>query len=550
MHGEGNPRSSAACLGERKVIEKDSLHSRIPRNPLAGSFKMAQAARVLPLFFSLLSGILLFLAFPRADVESLVWIAFLPLLVCIREMPPWKGFLLGLVTGMVFYLASISWVTHAMVNYGGLSYPLSFLALLALSLYLSVYFGLFSFLSCRFRLLADWRGVLLLSSLWVSLEFLRTYLFSGFPWNLLGYSLYRSPHFLQLASLTGIYGLSFLIVLINATIAFVLLQVPRFSLAWKPLLCAGIALLFTLTYGHLRLQKPEEGKRMKVGVIQGNIEQGLKWDPTRRKEAFEVHKKLTKGAALSSPDLIVWPETALPFYLRAEVTLQRELQSLANQTDSFLLVGSPDFERKGTVLYFNSAFLLSPGKDSLEKYDKIHLVPFGEYVPLGGLFSFLSKLTAGIGDFSAGKEVKIFSLPGARFGVTICFEAIFPDLARRIRMGGADFLVNITNDAWFGRSAAPYQHLSTAVARAVENGCYLVRAANTGISAVISPQGRIVQASSLFSEDHFVVSISLSNGSTFYARYGNIFAECCLLVTLALILSRTIPIWARAKRAQ
>ncbi len=513
---------------------------------------MSRGARVLPFLFSLLSGILLFLAFPRADVESLAWIAFLPLLVCIREMPAWKGLLHGLITGMVFYLGSISWVTHAMVNYGGLSLPISFLALIALSLYLSVYFGLFAFLSCQFRLLADWRGVLLLPSFWVSLEFLRTYLLSGFPWNLLGYSQYRTPLILQLASLTGIYGLSFLIVLINATIAFVLLQGRRFSLTWRALLCAGIALLFTLTYGHLRLQKREEGDKVTVAIIQGNIEQSLKWDPTRQKEAFEVHKRLTREAARSSPDLIVWPETALPFYLRTEPNLQRELQSLADQTGSFLLVGSPDLEQKSKeeVLYFNSAFLLAPGKDSVEKYDKIHLVPFGEYVPLRRLLPFIGKLTAGIGDFSAGKVAKIFSLPHARFGVTICFEAVFSDLARRFRMEGADFLVNITNDAWFGRSAAPYQHLSAAVARAVENGCYLVRAANTGISAVISPQGRIVHASSLFTEDHFVAIVSLPNGYTFFARYGNVFAKGCLLITLAFILSRTIPIRTRGKRVK
>lgn len=513
---------------------------------------MVRGARVLPFLFSLLGGILLFLAFPRSDVESLAWIAFLPLLVCIHEMPAWKGLLYGLVTGMVFYLGSISWVTHAMVNYGGLSLPLSFLVLIALSLYLSGYFGLFSFLSCQFGLLADWRGILLLPSLWVSLEFLRTYLLSGFPWNLLGYSQYRSPVILQLASMTGIYGVSFLIVLVNATIAFALLQGPRFSLIWRPLLCAGIALLFTLTYGTYRLHKPEEGERFKVAVIQGNIEQSLKWDPARQREAFEVHKRLTGEAARSSPDLIVWPETALPFYLRAEPNLRGKLQSLANQTGSFLLVGSPDFEQKGKegILYFNSAFLLSPGKVLLEKYDKMHLVPFGEYVPLRSLLSFIGKLTVGIGDFSAGKEVKIFSLSRAKFGVTICFEAIFPDLARRFRFEGADFLVNITNDAWFGKSGAPYQHLSTAVARAVENGCYLVRAANTGISAVISPQGRIVWASSLFTEDRLTATILLSKDSTFYARYGNIFAECCLLVTLVLILSRILPFWAKARRAK
>jgi apolipoprotein N-acyltransferase len=513
---------------------------------------MDRAARIPPLLLSLLSGILLLLTFPKWDVGSLAWIALLPLLVCIREMRPWEGFLQGLLTGMIFYLGSVWWVMHAMVHYGGLSFPLSFLVLIALASYLSVFLGVFSFLSCQFQLLKDWRGVLLLPCLWVSLEFLRTYLLSGFPWILLGYSQYKNLYFLQLASLTGIYGLSFLIVLINATIAFCLLKRFRFVSAWKPLLCAGVALAITVGYGHARLQEREEGETVKVAVVQGNIEQSLKWDPAKQKEAFEVHERLTREVARSSPDLIVWPETALPAYLRTEPNLRQELQSLTDETGAFLLVGSPDLEQKGRgdVLYFNSAFLFSPGKNSLEKYDKIHLVPFGEYVPLRRLLPFINKLTEGIGDFSAGKEVKIFSLPRAKFGVSICFEVIFPDLVRRFRTQGANFLVNMTNDAWFGSTGAPYQHLSMAVARAVENGCYLVRAANTGISAIISAQGRIIRSSSLFREDQFAAIIQGANGSTFYTRHGDLLAPCCLLAVLALVLSRVLPGWKGARKVK
>ncbi|MFH0872644.1 MAG: apolipoprotein N-acyltransferase [bacterium] len=512
---------------------------------------MARVAKISPWLLSTLSGALLLLAFPRADLESLAWVAFVPLLLILPQVSPGRGFLYGLVAGLAFYLGSISWVTHAMVLYGGLSCPLSLVALLAICLYLGSYFGLFSFLCCHFRLLSDWRGTWLLPALWVSLEFLRNYLLSGFPWNLLGYSQYQSPHFLQLASLTGVYGLSFLILLVNATLAYALLQSLRSRSVLKALLGAGIALALVLSYGHFRIHHLREGERIKVAVAQGNIDQSLKWNPARQRETLEIYKRLTREASRSRPAMIVWPETALPFYLRLEAKYRQEMQSLANETGSYLLVGSPDYEQEGReIRYFNSAFLLSPGKDSLERYDKIHLVPFGEYVPLRRFLPWVSKLVVGIGDFSAGQEARIFSLPAAKFGVTVCFEAIFPELARNYRARGADFLINITNDAWFGKTAAPYQHLAMATVRAVENGCYLVRAANTGISAVISPVGRIIQSSSLFTEDQFTADLSLSTNLTPYARYGDVFAQCCLLITLVLILGRLWPAWVRKRKTQ
>ncbi|MDH7498924.1 MAG: apolipoprotein N-acyltransferase [candidate division NC10 bacterium] len=508
---------------------------------------MDRAAKIQLWLLSVLSGILLFLAFPAAEIQILAWIALVPLLRTIHRASPGKGFLFGWVAGMAFYLGSLSWITHAMVVYGGLSWPLSWLVLIALSAYLSSYLGFFSFLCCSFRWLDHLRGLLLLPSLWVCLEFLRNYLLSGFPWNLLGYSQYRTPHVFQLASLTGVYGLSFLILLVNCALAFLLLPSSRKTFAKSALLCAGLALLLTLSYGAWHLKQPVVGERLRVAVVQGNIDQSLKWDPALQRESFNTYRRLTEEVASSRPDLVVWPETALPFYLAREASYRQELHSLVRRVGSPLLVGSPDYSGDGGTRYFNSAFLLSPGSDAMEKYDKMHLVPFGEYVPLRRFLPFLDKLVVGIGDFSPGKEAKIFSVPGDDFGVTICFEAIFPELARAYRAKGAQFLVNITNDAWFGRTAAPYQHLAMATARAVENGFYVVRAANTGISALITPQGRIVHASPLFTEDRFTGMIVASKSLTPYARRGDLFAWACVLVTSIAILGALLPRWARRR---
>ena len=497
---------------------------------------MARAAKAIPFFLSLLSGGLLCLAFPKADLEVLAWISLVPLLVVLNHSSPQRGFLYGLISGLSFYLASLYWVTHAMTFYGGLSRTLSLMVLVGLALYLSCYLGVFSWVCCRFRLLSRAWGVLWLPSLWVSLEYVRNFLLTGFPWNLVGYSQYRNPYLLQLVSLVGIYGLSFLVLLVNCALAFVVLHSPRSPVGVKALSCAGMAVALALGYGGLRLHLPPGGRAMRVGLVQGNIDQGVKWNPAFQRASFDTHKRLTLVAARSRPEMIVWPETALPFYLRAEPRWREELGALSSQIGCHLLVGSPDYAAEGkNVRYYNSAFLLSPEKGVVEKYDKMHLVPFGEYVPLRRFLPFIDKLVVGVGDFSAGQEMRILRVPGGRFGVTICFETIFPEIARECRRRGADFLVNLTNDAWFGRTAAPYQHLSMAVVRAVENGCYLVRAANTGISGVISPYGEIVRASRLFSEDRFTADISLSPRITPYARMGDVLAWSCVLVSLIFI---------------
>jgi predicted amidohydrolase len=302
-----------------------------------------------------------------------------------------------------------------------------------------------------------------------------------------------------------------------------------------------------VTYGWLLPLPPSTELPLAVAIVQGNIDQGVKWDPAWQSKALQLYRYLTLEAARERPRLIVWPETAVPFFLR-EDPRRAELETLARAAGAYLLVGAPDRLSEQSR---NSAFLVGPDGRMLGQYDKRHLVPFGEYVPLRRLLFFVNVLAGGgIGEFAPGKEATVFSTPAGRFGVVICYEAIFPGEVREFFLGGADFLVNITNDAWFGRSAAPAQHLAMAAFRAVENRAYLVRAANTGISAIVAPDGRIVRSSGLFTPAVLSAPITPRAGVSFYTRYGDLFAWGTVVVALAAVLTAVGPITLPRRRAE
>jgi apolipoprotein N-acyltransferase len=302
-----------------------------------------------------------------------------------------------------------------------------------------------------------------------------------------------------------------------------------------PVVGVGLLLVATVLFGKGQMVSAETHRReIRVSIVQGNIEQSIKWDPGFQERTIAIHNRLTREAGRGA-DLIVWPETAVPFFLREGGPLSQQVLDLAKEMQSYLLVGSPDRTRDISSRYYNSAFLISPEGKIVQKYDKIHLVPFGEYVPLKSLLFFVQKMATGIGDFSPGQAFTVFEAPAGRFGVLICFEAIFPDQVRRYVLAGADFLVNITNDAWFGDSSAPYQHLSMAALRAVENGVILVRAANTGISALVTPTGRIVKQSDLFVETVLSGTMARRSAETFYTRYGDVFAWGCGLISVVVL---------------
>ncbi len=492
-----------------------------------------------------LSGMLLILIFPWYDVEWLAWIAFVPLLASTRQARPRTALIWGWIGGCVGYLGILHWIPHTMINYGGVPVPLSYGILLLLVAYVALYVGLFT---------AGWAwsvqhwpaGVLLFApALWVALEWVRAHALSGFPWASLGYSQYLNRPLIQVTEWASVYGVSFALMLGNLIVVQLLNAAKRrtwHAVTWPcALALSGLMALWGAGWWRLHQMADAESTaaaQVEVALIQGNIDQGQKWDPVVREQIFSIYRTLTHEAA-AGPDvhLIVWPEAATPFLFANERAYQARQLQLAHEVGRPLLFGSPTYSREDDrdVMY-NSAFLVGPEATVRGRYDKIHLVPFGEYIPLHRLLFFLDKLVVGIGDFRSGETYTVMAIPQGRFAVLICWEVIFPDLVRHFVRHGAQFLVNITNDAWFGDSPASYQHLSMVVLRAVENRVPIVRAANTGISAVIDPTGRLVQQTDLFVRTWIKDRISLAERpATFYTRYGELFAHSCLLFTAAAL---------------
>jgi apolipoprotein N-acyltransferase len=504
------------------------------------------------IILAIISGILLVLGFPPFDFYLLAWIALVPLLISLYKKEIKTSFLLGILTGFVYFLGTIYWIFHSVYFYGNIPLILSLILLVLLCLYLGAYVGVFSIffnlLSKHSRLPA----LFIVPVLWVTLEFLRTYALTGFPWALLGYSQYKFLLLIQIADITGVYGISFLVAALNGAIFDVavywpkrLNEMPLFA-RWPmtiSIIIYTVIIMISLSYGMWRLKIDENEQRIKVSVVQGNIKQEKKWDPRFQKEVIDTYKRLSIKVAEGAPDIIVWPETALPFAFGHDEELTKEFLAFQRQLGIPLLFGSvvvKDVEADKPLLS-NSAVLLSPEGEVLSIYDKIHLVPYGEYIPLRRFFPYIKKLVTAIGDFKSGKEHTIMETPFARIGNLICYEIIFPGLVRKFVDKGANVLVTITNDAWFGRTSAPYQHFTMAVFRAVENRVPVIRAANTGISGFIDAKGRIKRKSDIFVEATLTEELSVGSKKSFYTKFGDLFAFLCIISSVLLIVNRLYP---------
>ena len=495
-------------------------------------------------FLAAVSGLMLILIFPQADFAPLAWVAFVPLLAAIEGKRPGRAFRLGFLSGVLAYAGILYWLVYTLRVYGNIPYPLCVPIVLLLILFLALYTGIFT--ACT-AFVSD-HGlpqVAVAPVIWVALEYARGHILSGFPWAALGYSQSSALPFIQIADITSVYGISFLVMGVNAVLCRMLrADEPgerRSLLAW---MCAANVLIWSaLGYGLWRLDALErsmerEGHWINVALVQGNISQEMKWDKEFKTEAIRIYRELTEKTVAAArpggpgPDLVVWPETAAPFYFQSDAKWAAHVRGIARDTGVHLLFGCPAYTQDSSGMrYLNRAYLLSPRGEVMEHYDKLHLVLFGEYNPV----PFVSKLVSGAGDFSPGKELVTFTFPGGSFGVVICFEAIFPELGRRFIASGAEFLVNITNDAWFGATSAPYQHLAMVAFRAVENRVPVVRAANTGISAVIDSAGRIQMRTRIFERDVLTGAIRIGGaGTTFYTRYGDVFAWACCAVSAVL----------------
>lgn len=503
--------------------------------------------RLTDIFLAVLSGILTGLAFPKFYFSFFIWISLIPLLFIISKKSPKQAFLLGLIAGFSFYVLLLYWIPAVPAHYGNLSVGISGIIYIILILFLSLFWAFFSLIFSKIYQSFPIFIFFLAPFIWISFEYILTFFLTGFPWGLLGYAQYKNIYFIQMTSCTGIYGLSFILVLFQSL--FILSMKSR----KKSYFFAGLILIILIHMGGFvsikKISPSQDLDSFSASVIQGNVSSDIRWDEISIEEIrtlFERHLILSHQAYLKGSQLIIWPEFSVPLCFSCPYGIYQEFKEslfqFAEKTGCTLLLGTNETSRTGeNVQYFNTVLCLSPDRSSSQYY-KIHLVPFGEYTPYKKIFSFIEKMTHAIGELTPGTQHHLHEYDGISFGSPICYEIIFPNLVRKFIKNGGNFLVTITNDGWYGKSSAPYQHFSIAVIRAVENRRFLLRAATTGISGIIDPYGRILSQSELETETFLTESITPSQTRTLYTKYGDI------LPIAGLTLSGVFLILALIKR--
>ena len=486
------------------------------------------------------SGVLIALSFPSPGLSFLAWIALIPLLIALEQSSPRDAFRVGMTCGVIAYAFILYWLNLVLTQYGHIPWGISIPIYLLLVCWLALFYGVSSCLA-RMGELIGIKAAFTLPTAWVAADFARSYLCSGCSWAMLGHSQFRTLPLIQIADLAGVYGITLLIVLANVVLYRALRAVSGAGIPYpiKSALIILLLLMATIFYGFNRLNATDTNgaKPFRVALIQGNIPQDVKWSPEFREFTIDTYERLTRTAAKGGVDLVVWPESALPFFFQDEPKQAQRISTLARELNSYLLFGSPAHERRhGTETYLNSVYLVSPAGETVGRADKMHLVPFGEYVPLSGILTFINKLVVGIGDFAPGEHAIPLEMKNTKLGIQVCYEVIFPELARQYVQAGARVLVAVTNDAWFGRSSAPYQHLAIATFRAIETRTPLVRAANTGITAIIDQNGYIRTMTGLFTEGYRTGEIKPGSGQSLYLTIGDAPAWLCLFVTAVITL--------------
>lgn len=481
-----------------------------------------------------ISAVLLVMAFPQVNWSVLAWMGLVPWLLMLDKQSPRAAFGWSFLAGFLFFFGTLGWFIY--VTYVGA---------LVLIAYLSLYFALFGLAYRFFKHLPTLSRILVLSSVWVALEFLRAHCISGFSWASLAHSQYQNIYLIQMADITGFYGVSFLIIAVNILITLTIQQVKDYkkNSITKSQVVVFILILIAFAYGLWRVQSfPQPSKEVAIGVVQPNIHQDMKWD--ERLQPWIVQKTINLTAPLAhyNLDLIVWPETSLPGVVNQVPELFEVIKANAKQITTPILMGAiTDQEQQ----YFNSAYMIDANGKVQSRYDKIHLVLFGEYIPLRPYLNWLANLV-GLEDFTSGK--KYTQMKTGRdetpFGVLICFEDTVGYVWRNFTNQGAQFFVNMTNDAWFKDTKAPYIHLSAAILEAVANKRALVRSANTGVSGFIDPFGRIISLAQdgahkkTFINAYANARVPAVTHKTFYTKYADVFAYMCFLGILVGVIQR------------
>lgn len=486
------------------------------------------------------SGLLLFFSYPKFGTDAVAWIALVPLLVALPGTSGWRAFRLGYVTGAVSALGLLYWISLVVVQYGGIPLPVGIAIMLVLCGAFAIFPSIFAWVVAR--LVTSFGGVGLLGApfVWVGTELLRAHTAFQFPWCQLGYSQYRTLPVIQIASITAVYGVSFLLVASSALLAYIVVE--RRHEARRAALMGLVALVGgAWGFGMWAMSRPlPETGRIRVGLVQAAIRQEEKWMAGRAIDNLERHLELTAEAADRGARLVVWPESSVPFFWGQAPGIAERLRATTLLRDVYLFFGNDDREDDpdGESRFYVGAKLLTPRGEVEARYRKMQLVPFGEYVPMQPLFTLGGRVAAKavrqVADFSPGSEPVVAEVDGHLVGGYICYEAIFPALVRRFPASGAELLLNITNDAWYGTTSAPHQHLAMSALRAVENRRYMVRAANTGITTVVDPWGRILEPTRLFDRTVVVRDVPFIAETSFYTRHGDLFARGCLAAALAL----------------
>lgn len=487
-----------------------------------------------------LSGVLLALSFPKYGHPAVAFIAIVPLLVALSGwsgrdgavpgVSTRRGFTLGLIAGFIHYAGTVYWTGATVSQFGGLPVILGVVLAGLLALYMAAYIAVFGAVTAILIRRFATGGVWLAPAVWVTMEYLRGIVLGGFPWIPLGNTMVTLLPIAQLASIVGVFGLSAFVASLNCGFAIAAVSRGRSRLI---AIVVPIALIVGASvWGGLRLSANTltKGAPITVGLIQGNIAQTDKWNPARADMIVQRYLQLSRQAVERGARFVIWPESAVPFYLEDDPR-GALVRGLVRQLGVPLLLGSDEMEQGDPPRYYNAAFMLDRAGATAAVYRKIHLVPFGEYVPMQRLLFFVGPLVEAVSSFSPGTRVTMMPVEGHMASTAICYEVTYPALAREAVRQGSELLTTVTNDAWYGGSSAPYQHFEMAMMRAIEQGRYLVRAANTGISGIVDPYGRVLIQTSLFETVAVVGEARFVQEKTVYARIGDLAAYLCAAIT-------------------